>query len=88
MSAVRWLAQTGDTYASADSLRRVEAAVRFERLRRHLSRRQYEAIVLRFMFDLADEQIGQVMGLWRAAVRTDISGAVAALRKRPEGLDR
>jgi DNA-directed RNA polymerase specialized sigma24 family protein len=43
--------------------------------------------VLRFLFDLDDDQIGRVMGLSPAGVRTNVSRGVAALRKRPEVLD-
>jgi DNA-directed RNA polymerase specialized sigma24 family protein len=52
-----------------------------------MSARQHEAIVLRFLFDLDDEQIARIMGLSQAGVRTNVSRGVAALRKRPEVLD-
>jgi DNA-directed RNA polymerase specialized sigma24 family protein len=53
-----------------------------------LSRRQHEAIVLRFLFDFDDVAIGRIMGLSPAGVRTNVSRGVAALRKRPEVFDR
>jgi len=84
----RVLSQAGDQPAPADSLAAVEAAVWFDGLRDCLSPRQHEAIVLRFLFDLGDEQTGRIMGLSAAGVRTNVSRGVAALRKRPEVLDR
>jgi RNA polymerase sigma factor (sigma-70 family) len=74
--------------SAADPIDRVEAAVWFGQLRACLSARQYEAIVLRYVFDLDDSQIGQVMGLSAAGVRTNVSRGVAALRKRPEVFER
>lgn len=74
--------------ASPDSIGGVEAAVWFDQLRDCMSARQHEAIVLRFLFDLDDEQIARIMGLSQAGVRTNVSRGVAALRKRPEVLDR
>lgn len=71
-----------------DSLDRVEAAVWFDQLRLWLSPRQHEAILLRFLFDLDDDQIGRIMGLSQAGVRTNVSRGLAALRKRPEVLER
>jgi RNA polymerase sigma factor (sigma-70 family) len=73
---------------AADSLGPVEAAMWFDQLRDCMSSRQHEAIVLRFLFDLADDQIGRIMGLSPAGVRTNVSRGVAALRRRPEVLDR
>jgi DNA-directed RNA polymerase specialized sigma24 family protein len=52
-----------------------------------MSARQHEAVVLRYLFDFSDAQIGRIMGLSSAAVRTQVSRGVAALRKRPEVLD-
>jgi RNA polymerase sigma-70 factor (ECF subfamily) len=71
-----------------DSLGRVEAALWFDQLRVWLSPRQHEAILLRFLFDLDDDQIGRIMGLSPAGVRTNVSRGLAALRKRPEVLER
>jgi RNA polymerase sigma-70 factor (ECF subfamily) len=90
----RWLPLPGAGAAlageppAADPIDRVEAAVWFGQLRECLSARQHEAIVLRFLFDLDDDQIGNIMGLSPAGVRTNVSRAVAALRKRPEVFDR
>jgi RNA polymerase sigma factor (sigma-70 family) len=89
----RWLSLSGSAAAAvdapaADSIGQVEAAVWFEQLRECLTARQYEAIVLRYLFDLDDGQIAQVMGLSAAGVRTNVSRGVAALRKRPEVFER
>lgn len=80
--------QEAEPHVAPDPLRGVEAAVWFEQLRACMSARQHEAIVLRFLFDLSDDQIGRIMGLSPAGVRTNVSRGVAALRKRPEVLDR
>ena len=66
----------------------MEAALWFDQLRDCMTARQHEALVLRFLFDLTDEQTGRIMGLSPAGVRTNVSRGVAALRKRPEVLDR
>ena len=85
---LRWLSPSGEGRppASGGSLDRVEAAVWFDQLRACLSPRPHEAIVLRFLFDLDDEQIGRIMGLSQAAVRTNVSRGLATLRRRPEVL--
>jgi RNA polymerase sigma factor (sigma-70 family) len=82
------LSGAGDPPSSTDSLGRAEAAVWFDQLRECMSRRQHEAIVLRFLFDFDDVEIGRIMGLSPAGVRTNVSRGVAALRKRPEVFDR
>ena len=82
------LSAADDPPAPGDSIGRVEAAVWFDQLRGFLSQRQHEAIALRFLFDLPDDQIGRIMGLSAAGVRTHVSRGLAALRKRPEVLDR
>jgi RNA polymerase sigma factor (sigma-70 family) len=86
----RWLSlsRVQEPSARTDSLDRVEAAVWFDQLRDLMTPRQHEAIVLRFVFDLGDEQIGRIMGLSPAGVRTNVSRGVAALRKKPEVLSR
>jgi RNA polymerase sigma factor (sigma-70 family) len=90
----RWLSLSGAGAALAshtrapDSIGRIEASVWFDQLRECMSARQHEAIVLRYLFDLDDGQIGRVMGLSAAGVRTNVSRGVAALRKRPEVLER
>jgi RNA polymerase sigma factor (sigma-70 family) len=90
----RWLSlsgpgavSTGDAPA-ADTIDLIEATVWFDQLRDCMTARQHEAIVLRYLFDLSDDQIGHVMGLSAAGVRTNVSRGVAALRKRPEVFDR
>ncbi len=89
-----WLSLSGQGASSdremraADPIDGVEAAVWFNQLRDCMSSRQHEAIVLRYLFDLSDQQIGRIMGLSAAGVRTNLSRGVAALRKRPEVFDR
>jgi RNA polymerase sigma factor (sigma-70 family) len=86
--APRWVSiADGSTARSADALGRVEATDWFDRLRDQLSPRQHEAIVLRYLFDLDDDQIGRIMGLSPAGVRTNVSRGLAGLRRRPEVLD-
>lgn len=77
-----------DDARGPDPFGRVEAAVWFGQLRACMSARQHEALVLRYLFDLDDKQIGRVMGLSPAGVRSTVSRGVAALRKRPEVLER
>jgi RNA polymerase sigma factor (sigma-70 family) len=86
---LRWLplSSAEDPPASSDSVRQVEAAMWFDQLRNHLTPRQHEAIVLRFLFDFGDEEIGRIMGLSAGGVRTHVSRGLAILRKRPEVLD-
>jgi len=43
--------------------------------------------VLRYHFDLPDDDIGRLMGLSPAGVRTLASRALAALRRQPEVMD-
>ena len=89
-----WLSLSGQGASSAREMRAadlidgVEAAVWFNQLRDCMSSRQHEAIVLRYLFDLSDQQIGRIMGLSAAGVRTNLSRGVAALRERPEVFDR
>jgi len=81
------LSRAGDQPAPIDSPSGAEAAAWFDQLRECMSARQHEAVVLRYLFDFSDAQIGRIMGLSSAAVRTQVSRGVAALRKRPEVLD-
>jgi RNA polymerase sigma factor (sigma-70 family) len=64
-----------------------EALIWFAQLRRAMTPRQYEALVLRYLFDLADEEIGRLMGLSASGVRTLASRGIAALRGHPEVLE-
>jgi RNA polymerase sigma factor (sigma-70 family) len=84
----RWLplSSVDETFDGSNSLGDSEAAVWFDQLRSNLSPRQHEALLLRYLFDLSDEQIGHLMGLSAAGVRTNLSRAVAALRAHPEVL--
>jgi RNA polymerase sigma factor (sigma-70 family) len=69
-----------------DRLQGCESAVWFDQLRDSLTQRQHEAVLLRYLYGLGDDQIAQVMGLSQAGVRTNVSRALAALRQRPEVL--
>jgi RNA polymerase sigma-70 factor (ECF subfamily) len=65
---------------------RSESWVWFEHLRGTVAPRQFEALVLRYQFDLGNSEIGRLMGLSEAGVRTLISRAIAVLRRNPEVL--
>jgi RNA polymerase sigma-70 factor (ECF subfamily) len=49
-----------------------------------LSRRQLEAIALRYQRDLTDNDIAEVMGLTPSGVRSLIARGIAKLREHPE----
>jgi DNA-directed RNA polymerase specialized sigma24 family protein len=49
-----------------------------------LPARQREAVILRYQFDLPDDEIARVMGLSAAGVRTLVSRAMSLLRTHPE----
>lgn len=53
-------------------------------LLRSLPQRQREVVVLRYLRDLSDADIGQVMGLTSSGVRSLAGRAIAALRAHPE----
>jgi RNA polymerase sigma factor (sigma-70 family) len=88
--AWHWLpfSRVDESADCSDSLGQLEAVAWFDQLRECLSPRQHEAIVLRYLFDLADDEIGRIMGLTPAGVRTNVSRGVATLRERPEVLER
>ncbi len=83
---IAWLPlNVGHDVGSADhALDASETAVWFGQLAAALTSRQHEALLLRYEFDLRDEQIGRIMGISAGSVRTLVSRAVAALRARPE----
>ncbi len=58
----------------------------FEQMSRVLPGRQREAVILRYQFDLPDDEIARVMGLSPAGVRTLVSRAMRLLRTHPEML--
>jgi len=64
----------------------LESALWFDQLREGLTPRQHEAVLLRYLYGMSDDQIARVMGLSQAGVRKNISRALGALRKRPEVL--
>jgi RNA polymerase sigma factor (sigma-70 family) len=67
-----------DGHAEVESLLWLEALVRV------LPPRQREVIVLRYYRDLADAEIGRVMGLSESGVRSLVARAMATLRRHPE----
>jgi RNA polymerase sigma-70 factor (ECF subfamily) len=86
---IAWLPLSSVPEAAAedDAMRTSESAIWFETLRSSLSSRQFEALILRYQFDLTDRQIGNVMGLSEPGVRTIAMRALTALRQHPEVLD-
>ena len=67
-----------------ESLRESEERMWFRQLATVLPRRQFEAIVLRYLFDVGDIELGRLLGLSPSAARTLIARAVARLRMHPE----
>jgi RNA polymerase sigma factor (sigma-70 family) len=85
---VRWLpftgtGSTGHARAAVD-IERMEFWVWFHQLATALTSRQREVLLLRYQYDLADEEIGRIMGLSEPGVRSLASRALAALRNHPE----
>jgi RNA polymerase sigma factor (sigma-70 family) len=78
--------EPADTAEDA-ALVRSEVWIWFEQLCRVLPAHQREALLLRFQFDLCDEDAAKVMGTSAANVRTMVSRGLATLRQRPEVLD-
>jgi RNA polymerase sigma factor (sigma-70 family) len=70
-----------------DAIRRSEVWLWFEQLCLALPDRQREVLVLRYHFDLPDDEIGRLMRLSPAGVRTLAARALAAIRRQPEVLD-
>ncbi len=83
---IAWLPlqSSADVGENDRALAASETAMWFRQLADALPSRQHEAFLLRYEFELSDEQIGQVMGVKSGAVRTLVSRALASLRKRPE----
>jgi RNA polymerase sigma-70 factor (ECF subfamily) len=84
---IGWLPLGSRDPAAEDPFRRSELWLWFEQLCRALPERQREVLVLRYHFDLPDEEIGRLMRLSPAGVRTLASRALAALRRQPEVMD-
>jgi RNA polymerase sigma factor (sigma-70 family) len=63
---------------------RVEFWLWFDRLAEALTPRQREVLLLRYQSDLSDVDIGRILGLSEAGVRSLASRAIAALRQHPE----
>ena len=85
---VRWLSiektrEPADERESA-AFRSAEVWLWFEHLARVLPPNQREALLLRFAFDLADEDAAKVLGTSVGNTRTLVSRGLAALRRHPE----
>jgi RNA polymerase sigma factor (sigma-70 family) len=74
------------TPTSTGEISKAELWLWFEQLAAVLPSRQREAVILRYAFDLPDEDIGRIMGIGSAGVRTLVSRALSTLRKDPEML--
>lgn len=61
-----------------------EAAIWLEQVARTLPARQREALFLRYLRDLGDDDVAYVLGLSSSGVRSLISRAIANLRQHPE----
>ena len=85
---IKWLslASTSEPADRRNHFESTEEELWFEQLRTFLTPRQHEALLLRYLFDLSDQQIGKLMGLSDGGVRTNIARAVASLRTHPEVL--
>ena len=70
--------------AGMADLAKAEVWIWFEQLSRVLPARQREAVILRYQFDLPDDEIARVMGLSATGVRTLVSRAMISLRTHPE----
>lgn len=86
---VRWLPfvtgpGSADPPDADDAARRTEFWLWLDDLARVLPDRQREVVFLRYQRDLADEEIGDILGLSVSGVRTLVSRALAGLRAHPE----
>lgn len=86
---IRWLPfrtdrSVPDPVDGASDEARTEFWMWLERLAKALPERQREVIFLRYQRDLADEDIGEILGLSASGVRTLASRAIAGLRQHPE----
>jgi RNA polymerase sigma-70 factor (ECF subfamily) len=80
----RILATRGSAGASAESGLDAEFREWFDALAHVLNERQREVLILRYQRDLADADIGQVMGLSESGVRSLVARALEMLRSHPE----
>ena len=85
-SLLRWipLATSHVSRAPQADADRVEFWLWFDRLADALTTRQREVLLLRYQSDLSDADIGRILGLSEAGVRSLVSRAIAALRHHPE----
>ena len=84
---IRWLSLAGSVRAEQGAqveVERMEFWIWFDQLAAALTPRQREVLLLRYQYDLADEEIGRILGLSEPGVRSLASRAVAALRHHPE----
>jgi RNA polymerase sigma factor (sigma-70 family) len=85
---VRWLsfARIGPTVQAGAGVEveRMEFWIWFDQLASALTSRQREVLLLRYQYDLKDQEIGRILGLSEPGVRSLASRALAALRHHPE----
>jgi len=70
-----------------DHFSQSEVTLWFGALAKVLTTRQYEVLVLRYQFDISDGDIGRLMNLSEAGVRSLSFRALEALRHHPEVLE-
>jgi len=80
----RILALRGNPGTSPESNLDADFREWFDALARVLNERQREVLILRYQRDLADADIGQVMGLSESGVRSLVARALEILRSHPE----
>ncbi len=80
----RILATRGSAGGSAESGLDAEFREWFDALAGVLNERQREVLILRYQRDLADADIGHVMGLSESGVRSLVARALEILRSHPE----
>lgn len=72
--------------ADGGRLTEPETAAWFLGLQHVLPARQYEALILRYAFDLSYEQIARLMSVSAGGARTLVARALSTLRRHPEVL--
>lgn len=80
----RLLAMRGGAGTNRDSNPDAQFREWFDALARVLNDRQREVLILRYQRDLADADIGHVMGLSESGVRSLVARALEILRSHPE----
>ena len=80
----RILALRGNPGTSPESNLDADFREWFDALARVLNERQREVLILRYQRDLADADIGHIMGLSESGVRSLVARALEILRSHPE----